>query len=112
MTDSGDTRVWLVTGASSGFGRAITEAVLARGESVAAGVRTTDRFSDLPDGVHPLALDVTAPAQREAAVAETLERFGRIDVLVNNAGRTQVGAVAAPRSVRMRIELPPPRGGT
>ena len=93
MTDSGDTRVWLVTGASSGFGRAITEAVLARGESVAAGVRTTDRFSDLPDGVHPLALDVTAPDQREAAVAETLERFGRIDVLVNNAGRTQVGAV-------------------
>ena len=93
MTDSGYTRVWLVTGASSGFGRAITEAVLARGESVAAGVRTTDRFSDLPDGVHPLALDVTAPDQREAAVAETLERFGRIDVLVNNAGRTQVGAV-------------------
>ncbi len=93
MSNTYDTRVWLITGASSGFGRAITQAALARGDSVAAGVRTTDAFGALPDGVHPVALDVTAPDQREAAVAETLERFGRVDVLVNNAGRTQVGAV-------------------
>ncbi len=93
MADTGDTRVWLITGASSGFGRAITEAALARGDSVAAGVRSTDAFRGLPDGVHPLALDVTVPDQRQAAVAECLERFGRLDVLVNNAGRTQVGAV-------------------
>jgi NAD(P)-dependent dehydrogenase (short-subunit alcohol dehydrogenase family) len=86
-------RVWLVTGASSGFGRAIAEAALARGDSVAAGVRTTEAFGSLPDGVRPLALDVTVADQREAAVAETLERFGRVDVLVNNAGHTQVGAV-------------------
>ena len=79
-----------MTGASSGFGRAIVEAALARGDAVAAGARTRET---LPDGVHPLALDVTVPAQREAAVAETLDRFGRVDVLVNNAGRTQVGAV-------------------
>ncbi len=79
-----------MTGASSGFGRAIVEAALARGDAVAAGARTREA---LPDGVHPLALDVTVPAQREAAVAETLDRFGRVDVLVNNAGRTQVGAV-------------------
>ena len=88
-----DPRVWLVTGASSGFGRAITEAALARGDSIAAGVRNPEAFDDLPDGVHPLALDVTVAGQREAAVAETLERFGRVDVLVNNAGRTQIGAV-------------------
>jgi NAD(P)-dependent dehydrogenase (short-subunit alcohol dehydrogenase family) len=84
------TRVWLITGASSGFGRAIGEAVLARGDSVVAGARTT---GGLPEGVHAVSLDVTDPAQREAAVAETIERFGRVDVLVNNAGRTQVGAV-------------------
>ena len=93
MTNAADTRIWLITGASSGFGRAIAEAALARGASVAAGARTADAFGGLPDGVHPLALDVTAPDEREAAVAETLDRFGRIDVLVNNAGRTQVGAV-------------------
>ena len=93
MTNSGDTRVWLVTGASSGFGRAIAEAALARGDAVAAGTRAGKAFVGLPDGVHPLELDVTVPDQRESAVAETLGRFGRVDVLVNNAGRTQVGAV-------------------
>jgi NAD(P)-dependent dehydrogenase (short-subunit alcohol dehydrogenase family) len=93
LTNGADNRVWLITGASSGFGRAITEAALARGDSVAAGARTADAFGDLPEGVHPLALDVTNSDQREAAVAETVERFGRVDVLVNNAGRTQVGAV-------------------
>ena len=93
MTSDRDTRVWLVTGASSGFGRAIVAAALARGDSVVAGTRSTEAFGDLPDGVLPVALDVTASDQREAAVAATIERFGRVDVLVNKAGRTQVGAV-------------------
>ena len=91
--DSANKRVWLITGASSGFGRAIAEAALARGDSVAAGARSVDAFADLPGGARPLALDLTNADQCEAAVAETVERFGRIDVLVNNAGRTQVGAV-------------------
>jgi len=88
-------RVWLITGASSGFGRAIAETALSRGDSVAATSRRTDELSDLAPNarVHVVSLDVTDAAQRAAAVAETLERFGRIDVLVNNAGRTQVGAV-------------------
>jgi NAD(P)-dependent dehydrogenase (short-subunit alcohol dehydrogenase family) len=88
-------RVWLITGASSGFGRAIAEAALERGDVVVGTSRNKDALSDLArdERVHPISLDVTDAAQREAAVAETLERFGRIDVLVNNAGRTQVGAV-------------------
>jgi NAD(P)-dependent dehydrogenase (short-subunit alcohol dehydrogenase family) len=93
MTNRTDTQVWLITGASSGFGRAIADAALARGYSVAGGTRSSDAFGDLPDGAHPVAVDVTDSAQREAAVSDTLERFGRVDVLVNNAGRTQVGAV-------------------
>jgi NAD(P)-dependent dehydrogenase (short-subunit alcohol dehydrogenase family) len=102
LTNNADTTVWLVTGASSGFGRAIVDTALARGDSVAAGVRSAAAFDGLPDGVHPLALDVTAPDQREAAVAATLERFGRIDVLVNNAGRTQVGAVEETTDAELR----------
>jgi NAD(P)-dependent dehydrogenase (short-subunit alcohol dehydrogenase family) len=92
MTDS---RTWLITGATSGFGRTITEAALARGDSVVATSRHTDGLDDLAgdDRVLVTRLDVTDAAQREASVAAALERFGRIDVLVNNAGRTQVGAV-------------------
>jgi NAD(P)-dependent dehydrogenase (short-subunit alcohol dehydrogenase family) len=88
-------RVWLITGASSGFGRAIADVALARGDSVVATSRRTDELRDLEGDERVLvtALDVTDAAAREAAVAAALERFGRIDVLVNNAGRTQVGAV-------------------
>ena len=92
MTDS---RTWLITGATSGFGRTITEAALARGDSVVATSRRTDGLADLADDDRVLVtrLDVTDAVQRDAAVAAALDRFGRIDVLVNNAGRTQVGAV-------------------
>jgi NAD(P)-dependent dehydrogenase (short-subunit alcohol dehydrogenase family) len=90
-----DPRTWLITGATSGFGRTITEAALQRGDSVVATSRRTDGLEDLAgdDRVLVTRLDVTDAAQREAAVAAALDRFGRIDVLVNNAGRTQVGAV-------------------
>jgi NAD(P)-dependent dehydrogenase (short-subunit alcohol dehydrogenase family) len=88
-------RVWLTTGASSGFGRAIADAALARGDSVVATSRRTDALADLGRNgrVHAVALDVTDATQRDSVVAEAIDRFGRIDVLVNNAGRTQVGAV-------------------
>jgi NAD(P)-dependent dehydrogenase (short-subunit alcohol dehydrogenase family) len=88
-------RVWLITGASSGFGRAIADAALERGDAVVATARRTEALSDL-EGVERArvaSLDVTDAGQREAVIADALERFGRIDVLVNNAGRTQVGAV-------------------
>jgi len=90
-----DSRTWLITGATSGFGRTIAEAALAHGDSVVATSRHTDGLQDLADDERVLVarLDVTDPAHREAAVAAALDRFGRIDVLVNNAGRTQVGAV-------------------
>jgi len=104
-------RVWLITGASSGFGRAIAEAALATGDTVVAAVRRTEALDDLvaahPDRVTPLALDVTDPARISAAVDEVLARFGRIDVLVNNAGRGLVGAVeeTTGRELRDLMEL-------
>jgi NAD(P)-dependent dehydrogenase (short-subunit alcohol dehydrogenase family) len=88
-------RTWFITGASSGFGHELAEAVLERGDAVVAAARSTDSLTDLGPDERVLAvrLDVTDPNQREEAVAAALDRFGRIDVLVNNAGRTQVGAV-------------------
>ncbi|MGW1594136.1 oxidoreductase [Streptomyces sp. NPDC002343] len=90
-------KVWLVTGASSGFGRAITEAAVAAGDVVVGAARRTEALDDLvaahPGKVEALPLDVTDGARIEAAVADVVARHGRIDVLVNNAGRTHVGAV-------------------
>jgi NAD(P)-dependent dehydrogenase (short-subunit alcohol dehydrogenase family) len=88
-------RVWLITGTSSGFGRSITDAALARGDRVVATARNTEPLADLAgeDRAHVVELDVLDAEQRSAAVAETIDHFGRIDVLVNNAGRTQVGAI-------------------
>ena len=90
-------RIWLITGSSSGFGRHIAQAALDRGDAVVATARRLDALDDLvavaPDRVHPLALDLNRADQVEAAVPATLERFGRIDVLVNNAGHGSVGAI-------------------
>ena len=90
-------QIWFVTGASSGFGRAIAEAAAAAGDTVVAAVRRPAALDELvaayPGLVDPVALDVTDTAAGAAAIDAAVERHGRIDVLVNNAGRTQVGAV-------------------
>ena len=90
-------RVWLITGSSSGFGRHLAEAALAHGDRVVATARRPETLDELvataPDRALAVALDVTDPAQIDAAVAAALDRFGRIDVLVNNAGNGSVGAV-------------------
>jgi NAD(P)-dependent dehydrogenase (short-subunit alcohol dehydrogenase family) len=98
-------RVWMITGTSSGFGRAIAEAVVERGDRVVATARRVEALADLAEHerVHVVALDVTDPAGREAAVDEAIERCGRIDVLVNNAGRTQVGAVEETTDEELRF---------
>ncbi|MFF7756672.1 oxidoreductase [Streptomyces griseorubiginosus] len=89
-------KVWLITGASSGFGRALAEAALADGDVVVGAARRPGALDDLvaahPDQMEALGLDVTDTAAAEAAVRGVVARHGRIDVLVNNAGRTHVGA--------------------
>jgi NAD(P)-dependent dehydrogenase (short-subunit alcohol dehydrogenase family) len=84
------TRIWLITGTSSGLGRAIAEAALRAGDTIVATAR---RPEALPDSLNPLALDITDTARIVAVVDEVLDRYGRIDVLVNNAGRALIGAV-------------------
>lgn len=89
-------RVWLVTGASRGFGLEVVREVLSRGDAVVALVRSTDGIADiLEGGEHLVAVvaDVTDGDSVERAVRTGVDRFGRIDVLVNNAGRGIIGAV-------------------
>ncbi|WP_419816485.1 oxidoreductase [Glacieibacterium sp.] len=82
-----DTPVWFITGCSTGFGRELAEQVAARGWRAVVTARERERVADLAsDTVLALALDVTDTAGITAAVAAANERFGRIDVLVNNAG--------------------------
>ncbi|MCP2164329.1 oxidoreductase [Goodfellowiella coeruleoviolacea] len=99
-------RVWLVTGANSGFGRAITEAAVAAGDVVVATARRVTALDDLVAAhqgqVEALPLDVTDTAAIEAAVLEVVNRHGRIDVLVNNAGRSHVGAAEETTDAELR----------
>src|SRR5688500_12879713 len=104
-------RVWLITGANSGFGRAIAEAALAAGDTVVAAARRPETLDDLVAGhpwrVNAVALDVTDQARVADVVADAVLWHGRVDVLVNNAGRGLVGAVeeTTDRELRDLMEL-------
>ncbi len=91
------TKTWLVTGCSAGFGRAMAEVLLERGDNVVTTARRLDLLAPLvaahPERAMALKLDVTQPAEVAAAVAATHARFGRIDGLVNNAGAGNFGLV-------------------
>ena len=83
-------KVWLITGSGNGLGRDIAEAALAAGESVVAGARRTEELAPLVAQygarVKPVTLEVRDEAAAKAAVQLAVDTFGRLDVLVNNAG--------------------------
>lgn len=99
-----ETKVWFVTGASSGFGREIVEAALELGDCVVATARNTDSLADLAkhERVFVVGLDVTRQADIDSAVRAATERFGRIDVLVNNAGFSIIGALEETSEAALR----------
>ncbi len=97
VENTAESPVWFVTGCSTGFGRAFVQAALAHGFRVAATARDIRQIEDLVAGqegrARAFALDVTQPDQVAQAVAAAEQEFGRIDVLVNNAGYGYLGSV-------------------
>ena len=102
-------KVWFITGSSRGLGKSLTEAVLAKGDFVAATARNPEQLNELsvkyPDLIYPIKLNVTDQDQISNAVQETIKKFGRIDVLVNNAGFGIIGAAEAFSEDQVRSQL-------
>lgn len=102
-------KVWFITGASRGFGRVWAQAALERGDRVAVTARDTSRLEDLVaaygEAVLALPLDVTDRAAAGAAVRQAAERFGRLDVVVNNAGYGQFGAIEEASEQEFRAQF-------
>src|SRR5580700_1204064 len=90
-------KVWFITGASTGFGRLLAEEVLKAGGRVIATARKVEQVADLeqqyPETARTFALDVTKPAQIEDVAQDAILAFGRVDVLVNNAGYGIAGGI-------------------
>ena len=103
------TKVWFITGSSRGLGRSLTEAVLAKGDQVAATARKPEQLNGLvekyPDQIYTIKLDVTRKEQVYQAVADAVAHFGKIDVLVNNAGFGIMGAAEAFTDEQVRSQL-------
>jgi NAD(P)-dependent dehydrogenase (short-subunit alcohol dehydrogenase family) len=102
-------RVWFITGSSTGFGRALVEAVLAKGERVIATARKPEQLSELvnsyPDTVKAIRLDVTNRQEVDEAIHTGLKTFGRIDVLVNNAGYGLLGGIEEASDAEIRAQF-------
>lgn len=91
------TQTWFITGSSRGFGRALTAAALEAGDQVVATARRPEQLDDLVqqygDRVLPVALDVTDRSAAVAGIAAAVDRFGRVDIVVNNAGYANIAPV-------------------
>jgi NAD(P)-dependent dehydrogenase (short-subunit alcohol dehydrogenase family) len=102
-------KIWFITGSSRGLGRSLAEAVLESGDQVAATARNIDQLKDLsdkyPGRVLAIPLDVTVNDQIQQAVSSAISHFGRIDVLVNNAGFGITGAAEAFTGEQVRSQL-------
>jgi NAD(P)-dependent dehydrogenase (short-subunit alcohol dehydrogenase family) len=106
MTDIFFPKTWFITGASSGFGRAFAEHALSLGDNVVATARAPAKLQALvalaPDRVLAARLDVDQPGDAQAAIDAAVARFGRVDILINNAGYGVVGALEETPDTELR----------
>ena len=102
-------QVWFVTGSSRGFGRALVRAALEAGDLVAATARTPEQLGDLvakhADSIRPIALDVTDAQAAGSAIAGARDHFGRLDVIVNNAGYANVAPIETTEDQDFRAQF-------
>jgi len=109
MEETKVSKIYIITGTSSGFGRALAEAVLSRGDRAILTARKTESISDLvekyPDTAIAVRMDVTNESDRQAVVQAAIQSFGRIDVLVNNAGRGSLGAAEEFSLAQLREQM-------
>lgn len=102
-------KVWIITGASSGFGRAFAEHALEQGYNVVVTARSASKLAEIvslnPERVLAVTMDVTDPGQVENAARQAIERFGRVDVLINNAGYGIVGALEETPDSELRAQM-------
>lgn len=102
-------KVWFITGTSAGIGKELAETALEKGYKVVATARKPEVLQDLadkfPDTVLTLKLDVTNKDDIAKAIDKTIEKFGRIDVVVNNAGYGLVGAIEEPSDEQIRAQF-------
>lgn len=103
------TQIWFITGSSRGLGRALVEAALAAGDNVVATARRPEQLDDLAetyaDQLLALPLDVTDPAAASSALSAATERFGRVDVVVNNAGYANVAPIETGDDADVRAQF-------
>ncbi|MBC1242048.1 oxidoreductase [Nostoc sp. 2RC] len=104
-----ETKVWLITGTSKGLGRALAETVLEQGDTVVLTARNPELIQDLaasfPENTLAVQLDVTKPEEIQAAIKQAIAKFGRIDVLVNNAGYGILGAIEEVSNAEVRRQF-------
>jgi NAD(P)-dependent dehydrogenase (short-subunit alcohol dehydrogenase family) len=109
MSTTPMSKVWLITGSSRGFGRSLAEAVLEHGDRLVATARHPEQLSDLVthsgEQVRAVTLDVTNAEQARAAAAAAVEAFGRLDVVVNNAGYGYVAAIEDASEAELRAQI-------
>jgi NAD(P)-dependent dehydrogenase (short-subunit alcohol dehydrogenase family) len=103
------TQTWFITGSSRGLGRALTRAALQAGDRVAATARQPSQLDELvadySERIHPIALDVTDARAAQLAIAEAHRRFGRLDVIVNNAGYANVSPIETTEDEDFRAQF-------
>jgi NAD(P)-dependent dehydrogenase (short-subunit alcohol dehydrogenase family) len=102
-------KVWLITGASAGFGKSFAEYAIKKGYQVVITARRLDKLESIkataPDQVESIKMDVNNSAEVSDAVKKAVKRFGRIDVLINNAGFGIVGAVEETPEAELRAQM-------